>query len=79
MDGTIAVTVAQKPWYQSKTVWLNVITFLSALGVILGGVTMTPRMLEAVGAIVAAANVGLRVWFTGSPISDTAAAISAPK
>jgi len=73
------VPVVQKPFWQSKTFWLNIVMFLSALGVITGGMTLTPTQAEIVGLVVAAANVVLRIFFTGAPVTNIGANAAAPK
>lgn len=70
------VVVVQKPWYSSKVLWFNVITMISLAGVILAGVKLSTVQLETVGAVVAAANAALRLWFTGAPITDIATAVA---
>lgn len=57
-----------KPFYLSKTVWLNVI--VTAIGVVTLAQDIIPAeykswALLAVGAL----NVVLRVWFTDAPIA----------
>lgn len=57
-----------KPFYFSKTVWLNVITtIIGALTLFPGKVPTEyePYILLAVGIL----NVVLRVWFTDSPVT----------
>lgn len=73
-----AVTVATKGWWTSKTIWVNALTFVSMLSVVLAGVKLSASGLEVVGAIVAAANILLRL-VTGQPVTATGAALSAPK
>ncbi|UOF79205.1 hypothetical protein [Caudoviricetes sp.] len=60
-----------KPFYLSKTVWLNVITTLVAALTFLPSVSglipdvALPYILGVVGVL----NVILRVWFTETPVS----------
>jgi len=65
--------MVSKAWYESKTVWLNVITALLAVApLFLPGGEFTDLLGEmAVRYIalgVAVVNVILRVWFTDKPI-----------
>lgn len=60
-----------KPFYFSKTVWLNVITtivaaltFLPTVGGLIPEAAL-PYLLGAVGIL----NIILRVWFTEQPVS----------
>jgi hypothetical protein len=65
-----------KPWYQSKVVWLNVITTVIAVLSLFGTETlsfMTPQVTELVLFSVAVLNVLLRVWFTSEPVTARAA------
>lgn len=60
--------MAPKPFYFSKTVWLNVITtIIGALALLPGTIPAEyePYVLLAVGVL----NVVLRVWFTDQPIA----------
>ncbi len=63
-----------KPWFRSKTVWLNAVTFVSlVLGVVLTALSATPEPVSpwlpwAIGLALAVANLVLRVWFTDAPI-----------
>jgi hypothetical protein len=66
----VIVAVTQTPWWTSKTVWLNVLTMVVLLPVILSGVDLNKTALEIIGVIVAASNVALRLWFTGGPVTD---------
>lgn len=64
-----------KLWYQSKVVWLNVITTVAlVLGALLTALSTTPEPVSpwiawAVGIALAVANVVMRVWFTSEPIN----------
>jgi hypothetical protein len=65
-----------KLWYQSKTLWLNVITTVIAVLSLVGTETlsfMTPQTTELVLLTVAVLNVILRVWFTAEPVTARAA------
>ena len=60
----------KKKWFSSKTVWLNVITFvLGAISVIQQYVD-AKMVLLAVGILNVALNVILRVWFTDTSIAS---------
>lgn len=57
-----------KNWWQSKTVWFNVLTgIVSTLGMIQGTVpeSLAPYIIAAVGIV----NVILRVFFTTVPLA----------
>jgi hypothetical protein len=62
---------ASKPFWQSKTVWLNVVLTLIGIATFLAVPKNDPAL--SVASIAAAAagvlNVVLRVWFTDQPIS----------
>jgi hypothetical protein len=67
-----------KPWYESKTVWFNVITMLLGIIPIVGAFVkliepQTAVVIDGVLAMVAGiGNVILRVWFTTEPIATAA-------
>ena len=51
-----------KPWYQSKTIWLNVVTVLIvSLTAISREMGLTATQLEIIAVIVAVLNIALRV------------------
>lgn len=59
-----------KPWYLSKTVWVNVLTAAVAVGTVLGGqqiVTDNPGVAASLTAAVAGLNVVLR-FITVQPL-----------
>jgi hypothetical protein len=62
---------ASKPFWQSKTVWLNVVLTLIGIATFLAVPKNDPSL--SVASIAAAAagvlNVVLRIWFTDQPIS----------
>ena len=72
-----------KPWYESKTVWFNLITMLLAIFPIVGAFVKviepsTAVIIDAVLAMVAGiGNVILRVWFTDVPIETPARLLAA--
>jgi hypothetical protein len=61
----MANEVAKKPWYLSKTIWVN--TILVGLSVVWPGASeyMSP---EVVAGVFALANLALRIFFTDSAI-----------
>jgi hypothetical protein len=62
---------ASKPFWQSKTVWLNVVLTLIGLATFLAVPKNDPTLSVAsiAAAVAGALNVVLRVWFTDTPIS----------
>ncbi len=51
-----------KPWYRSKTIWLNVVTVLIvSLTAISREMGLTATQLEIIAVIVAVLNIALRV------------------
>ncbi len=67
------ITVRTKHWYESKVVWLNVVTF-AVMALSLPQVTgiVPPEATTFVGALSAVLNLILRMFFTLRP-TDTAA------
>jgi hypothetical protein len=58
-----------KPWYQSKTIWLNVVTVLIvSLTAISREMGLTATQLEIIAVIVAVLNILLRV-LTDRPLA----------
>ena len=58
-----------KPWYLSKTVWVNIITTLIAVLTLLTEGTLLPAgALPWVLSVVGVLNVVLRIWFTDTAI-----------
>ena len=60
-----------KPWYASKTIWINVIAFIATMATVFG-VDLpfelgTEAQAEIVAAIMAVVNIALR-FVTASPI-----------
>ena len=55
-----------KKWYQSKTVWFNLLSFVIALAAVFGFGDFTPSadVTEATVAVIALVNVALRIWAT---------------
>ena len=63
----MANEVVSKKWYQSKTLWFNIITLvLSTLDTLSGSGFIKP---EIYAIIVAIGNVVLRLWFTDKPVT----------
>ena len=62
-----------KPWYASKTLWLNAVLTVIGLGTFFAEPHNDPVLTVASisAAIAGAGNVVLRVWFTASPIAGT--------
>ena len=59
-----------KKWYESKTLWVNVITFLvMALGAPELQALLGPGTVQVLAAIIAIANIGLR-FLTNSQIEN---------
>lgn len=65
--------VDKKPWYESKIVWVNVITFLvTVLGMVADMEFVTPHVAQIVLMALAALNVLLRM-LTSQPITEQGA------
>lgn len=68
-----------KAWYQSKTVWLNLITTaILILGIFTAALSSSPEPFSAwvpwlIGIVVAILNVVMRVWLTDTGIDSSAA------
>jgi hypothetical protein len=62
---------ASKPFWQSKTVWLNIVLTLIGIATFLAVPKNDPTLSVAsiAAAVAGALNVVLRVWFTDQPIS----------
>ena len=57
-----------KPWYQSKTVWFNIITTVAAILDLANKqapASLAPWILFGTGIV----NVILRIWFVSQPIA----------
>jgi hypothetical protein len=60
--------VQTKKWYESKTVWLNVIT--TAVGILtLLSESLPEEYTAVILTIIGALNVVLRVWFTNTAVT----------
>lgn len=59
-----------KAWYQSKTVWFNVLFGLVSLASLFGYADFTPDPNVATGVALlgAVVNFVLRIWFTSGPV-----------
>jgi hypothetical protein len=55
-----------KEWYQSKIVWLNILTTIVLMAEFVGQVQ--PELLSATITISGLLNIVLRVWFTNTEI-----------
>jgi len=69
----VTPVVATKPWYTSKTVWLNVASFLIMVAALFTSGGTYANLLPAqdvtyIGVAVAIINVILRVWFTTTAV-----------
>jgi hypothetical protein len=57
-----------KKWYQSKTVWFNLLTgLLTSLGLAQG--VVPPEAIPYIATLSGIVNVILRVWFTDTKIA----------
>lgn len=61
-----------KIWYQSVTVWVNVVSFLTLAAALLNtgdyASLFTPEVLKYIGLIVALLNIAVRVFVTDTAI-----------
>lgn len=60
----------KKKWWQSKTVWMNVITFALGVIAVIQQYVDAKMVLLVVGILNVALNVILRVWFTDTSIAS---------
>ena len=60
-----------KKWYESKLVWLNAIATLAAVLDAVKVLNVPPEYLAIGAALVAVANVVIRIWFTTIPIEQS--------
>ena len=58
-----------KAWWQSKTIWVNVIGFIGVIASGLGGGEMSPLTAEFAIGVLTAINVALR-FITSKPIRE---------
>jgi hypothetical protein len=58
-------------WYQSKTIWFNIIMTLLSVISVLQGMEEFLEYAKLFLIITTVGNVILRVWFTSSSISPT--------
>lgn len=70
-----AVAAESKPWFQSKTVWFNIVSMAVTVAALLAdpGVVSDPRVVGIAAAVVTVGNMALRV-ITAVPITGTPAA-----
>ena len=67
------MSVQTKPWYQSKTVWFNLLSGVSSvLATIVekDWVAEHPEAIAVIGGVVAAINIALR-FVTDKPVSKS--------
>lgn len=57
-----------KKWYQSKTLWFNVITLILGLGSVLVKIVPAPVGALITTVVIPLGNIILRIWFTNVPI-----------
>ena len=57
-------------WYQSKTVWFNVLMTIIGVTTLLQSVATFDKYAQALVLISAVGNVILRVWFTSTNIAS---------
>ncbi len=55
-------------WYQSRTVWFNVIVTAIALATELSDAQLPVSLLKVYGTVITLGNIILRVFFTSKPI-----------
>ena len=73
------VVVAKRTPIQSKMTWLNTLIAVAALlGIVLGLIPQTGQTFAIITAVIAGVNVILRVFFTGSPLTDSGLRSSQP-
>lgn len=59
-----------KEWYQSKTVWANILTFLIAVLALVPDLSfLTPQVVEVLLLVSAVANIALRMWCNTTTVS----------
>lgn len=62
-----------KPWYESKTLWVNIVSVIVvALGLVAenaGVLSLSAQAVAVIGIIIAVLNAGLRVFATSQPVS----------
>lgn len=58
-----------KPWYQSKTIWFNIVmTFLDIIAVFETSPLVTAEMKASIVLAHSIGNVILRVWFSDTTL-----------
>ena len=63
--------IMTKKWYQSTTVWFNVLVTVIGVATSLQGVATFDKYAQILGTVVVVGNVILRVWFTNTAILAT--------
>ena len=59
-------------WYQSKTVWFNIVVFIGLVLALPQFISVIPPIgLPWISLLAAVGNLILRVWFTTQPVSST--------
>ena len=59
----------EKPWYQSKTIWLNIVSFaVLALALPQVAALVPAQATASIAAVVAVLNLILRLWYTDTKI-----------
>jgi len=59
-----------KKWYQSKTVWLNILTLALGLATVIAKILPAPTGFAITAIVIPVLNLVLRIWFTGQPITS---------
>ena len=62
------VTMTGKKWYESKTIWFNIVMTVLQVVNLLISLTDDPRMTASLVAVQTIGNIVLRVWFTSVPV-----------
>ena len=65
----VVVTPAEKPIWQSKLFWLNIIATIAAVLDAAKVLSIPPEYLAIGASIVAVANVIIRIWFTDTALT----------
>ncbi len=59
-----------KSWFQSKTVWFNIIVTVIALATELSNAQLPVSLLHVYATVITLGNIILRVFFTSQPIGS---------
>ena len=58
-----------KPWYQSKTIWFNIVTTLVAIiGQVTNAIPFSENAMKIFGTILAVGNIALRYLSTSTAL-----------